>query len=192
MDNGAENEILLKLSKEFVKLDGEGYCFLICAYNLHPTMTRADVDFLAAKHTLEASCRLYTIVPTDLLRYMHDHFKDYHFKCILCPGNERSKSNSRDIAKQINKCVVDEGKIILELQGIHTLSTPSLDIRHCVAYDASRNMVVEPSKQGGQSVIKNVDNYPMILETLGYTDIYEIVGIYKLVPKLPRLSRWAS
>jgi hypothetical protein len=62
----------------------------------------------------------------------------------------------------------------------------NVDIRHFVAYDASRNIVIEPSQRCGIEIIRNRDNYPMVLETLGCASNYEIVGIYKLLHKPTR------
>ena len=43
MDDGADNVVLLKMSKPFLQMNGVGYCVLISAYNLHPTMTLDEV-----------------------------------------------------------------------------------------------------------------------------------------------------
>ena len=58
-----------------------------------------------------------------------------------------------------------------------------VNIRHFVAYDAERNILIEPSQDGAIEVLKDRNNKPLILYTLGYKDIYEIVGLYKLEPK---------
>ena len=47
----------------------------------------------------------------------------------------------------------------------------------------ARNIVIEPSQRGGLEILKDIDNYPLILDTLGCADSYEIVGIYRLLPK---------
>ena len=56
-------------------------------------------------------------------------------------------------------------------------------INHFVAYDAKKNIVIEPSQRDGMEIFRDVDNQPMILETLGYELTYEIVGVCKLVQK---------
>ena len=58
-------------------------------------------------------------------------------------------------------------------------------INHFVAYDVEKNIVIEPSQRDGLEILRDVDNQPMILETLGYELTYEIVGVYKLMQKPP-------
>ena len=78
----------------------------------------------------------------------------------------------------------ESGKLLLELQDIKNDSV--VNIRHFVAYDAERKILIEPSEDGAIEVLTDRNNQPLILNTLGYKGIYEIVGLYKLVPKKPR------
>ena len=62
-----------------------------------------------------------------------------------------------------------------------------VNINHFVAYDAERNAIIEPSQKDAIQVVTGSDNIsPLILETLGFKDFYEIVGVYKLAPKPSR------
>ena len=54
-------------------------------------------------------------------------------------------------------------------------------MNNAVAYDAERNILIEPSQEGAIPVLTDKNNQPLILYTLGYKDIYEIVGLYQLV-----------
>ena len=72
----------------------------------------------------------------------------------------------------------------MELKDVRTETL--VDIRHFVAYDASRNIVIEPKQRVGLEIFRDLDNYPLLLETLGYAGTYEIVGIYKLLQKPTR------
>ena len=69
---------------------------------------------------------------------------------------------------------------------LHLIYDSVVNIRHFVAYDAERNILIEPSQDGAIEVLTDRNNKPLILYTLGYKDIYEIVGLYKLVPKTAR------
>jgi hypothetical protein len=83
-----------------------------------------------------------------------------------------------------SSCNKESGKLLLELQEIKNDSV--VNIRHFVAYDAERSILIEPSQDGAIEVLTDRNNKPLILYTLGYKDLYEIVGLYKLVPKTAR------
>ena len=92
--------------------------------------------------------------------------------------------NNKTIRNIISDCAVEKKKLLLELQDVKNKKV--VNINHFVAYDASKNMVIEPSQSGGLEIFKDIDNYPLILQTLGYDGTYEIVGVYMLVPKPKR------
>jgi len=187
VNNGAKSRSQKALSQPYVELQGEGYCMLMAAYHLHPTMTAAQVEKFAEHHTLDESWGngfgVYVILPNTLINLIHDYCTDSYFKSVLDPVKTRNKNKSNRITEKIKECDVEKGKLLLELKDVRHEAV--VDIRHFVAYDASRNIVIEPSQRRGIEIIRNIDNYPMILDTLGYSKSYEIVGIYKLVTKPP-------
>ena len=188
VNNGAESRSLVNLSQPYVELPGEGYCMLKSAYNLHPTMTTAHVEKFAEQHTLDESWgsgfEVYVIQPIKLLMLIHDSCKDFCFKTVLDPTRTRNMYNNETIRKIISECDIKKEKLLLELQDKRNKTVDK--INHFVAYDAKTNIVIEPSQRDGLEIFRDVDNQPMILETLGYELTYEIVGVYKLVPKVLR------
>jgi hypothetical protein len=187
MDDGADNVPLLQLSKPYLQMEGVGYCVLISAYNLHPTMTSEDVAFFKMLHKLEENGGggVWVIEPTKLLQLIHNRCTDYYFKAKLDKKNDCKQRTAR-IKQVITEASRENGKLLLELS-LKTLTLmTTLNVRHFVAYDASRNIIIEPSQRGGLEIIRNEDNYPEILETLKYTDTYDIVGVYELNIKQPR------
>ena len=185
LNNGVRMTTLVPLSKQFLAMDGIGYCMLISAYNLHPTMTVADAVNFSAKHEDEdrGGILVRVIKPNELVRLIHDFCKDFFFKCIHSPDRTRDSTNEKKIKDLIIDSSKEGGKLLLELQEIKNDSV--VNIRHFVAYDAERNILIEPSQQGAVEVSTDRYNQPLILYTLGYKDIYDIVGLYQLVPKNP-------
>ena len=120
-----------------------------------------------------------------LLRLIHNRCTEYYFKSELDKRNICKSSTATKIKESITEASSENGKLLLELSLKTSTSVPSLNIRHFVAYDASRNIIIEPAQRGGLEIIKNKDNYPEILESLKYTETYEIVGVYELTKKKP-------
>ena len=156
LNNGVRMTTLVPLSKQFLTMDGIGYCMLISAYNLHPTMTVADAVIFSAKHEDEdrGGILVRVIKPKDLLRLIHDFCKGFFFKCIHSPDRTRKISNEKQINKLINDSSKESGKLLLELQEIKNDSV--VNIRHFVAYDAERNILIEPSQDGAIEVIGKI------------------------------------
>jgi len=136
VNNGAKSQCLVNLSKPSVELQGEGYCMLKSAYNLHPTMTVAHVEKFASKHTLDESWGsgfgVFVILPNTLNNLIHDYCKDFYFKSVLDPVRTRKINNTLSIKAKIRECDVDKGKLLLELKDVKTETL--VDIRHFVAY----------------------------------------------------------
>ena len=185
-NNGAKMATLLRLTKPHLELEGVGYCMLKSAYALHPTLTVTDALKFASIHNDEerGGSLVRVINPNALAHSIHDFYKDYYFKCIHNPNRTRDEKNARLIEKLVKDCSrAAEGKLLIELQEKNRDAAAIVNINHFVAYDAERNIVVEPSQKVAIEVVTGIDNYPLILEALGYKDYYEIVGLYKLVAK---------
>jgi hypothetical protein len=186
VNNGAKSRCHVKLSKPYDELQVEGYCMLKSAYNLHPTMTAAQVEKFAELHTLDerwgSDFGVYVIQPIKLLMLIHDSCKDLCFKTVVDPTRTHNMYNNKTIRKIISECDIKKEKLLLELQDKRSKTVEK--INHFVAYDVEKNIVIEPSQRDGLEIFRDVDNQPMILETLGYELTYEIVGVYKLVPKV--------
>ena len=153
LNNGVRMTTLVPLSKQFLAMDGIGYCMLISAYNLHPTMTVADAVNFSAKHEDEdrGGILVRVIKPNELVRLIHDFYKCFFFKCIHSPDRTRKISNEKQINKLINDSSKEGGKLLLELQEMENDSV--VNIRHFVAYDAERNILIEPSQEGAIPVL---------------------------------------
>jgi len=105
MNNGDKMTTLLPLTKQFLEMEGNGYCMLRSAYNLHPSMTVADAVIFASKHEDEdrGGSLVRVIKPNDLVGLIHDFCNDFFFKCIHAPHRNRNSTNEETIKKIIAK-----------------------------------------------------------------------------------------
>ena len=124
------------------------------------------------------------IDPKKLLQLIYNRCTEYYFSSGI-DKKKNCKQNAIIVKRVITEASREKGKLLVELSLKNSTSVPSLNIRHFVAYDASRNIIIEPAQRGGLEIIKDEYNYPMILETLKYADTYDIVGVYKLTKKIP-------